>query len=157
MLWSLVLAVVGILGLYLAGKKNLWGWAIGLGAQILWIIYALTTAQYGFLLSAVAYGFVYAHNWYQWRRDIKELKQSQKESEESRDPELAAIVYLAVDIHMETEPTISTPDAYEPGYDYLVIRDVRAEGHNFYGGLRESVGSLVLQSLIDLRSTQMIS
>lgn len=67
MIWSLTLAAVGILGIWLAGKKNLWGWAIGFGAQLLWIVYAIATTQYGFILSAVAYGAVYANNWRKWR------------------------------------------------------------------------------------------
>lgn len=69
LIWSIVLAAVGILGLYLAGSKNLWGWVISLAAQVLWIIFALVTGQYGFILSAVAYGWVYARNYIRWRRD----------------------------------------------------------------------------------------
>jgi len=64
--WSYGLAAVGILGIYLAGKKNKWGWAIGLGSQGLWIIYAIVTGQYGFILSALAYGAIYARNWRLW-------------------------------------------------------------------------------------------
>jgi nicotinamide riboside transporter PnuC len=61
--------VIGIVGIWLAGRRNLWGWAIGLAAQVLWIVFALVTAQYGFIFSALAYGFVYARNWLRWRRD----------------------------------------------------------------------------------------
>jgi len=70
MIWSFVLAAIGILGLYLAGKKNYWGWAVGVFAQILWIAYALTTKQYDFLATAVAYGFVYSKNFIQWRKEV---------------------------------------------------------------------------------------
>ena len=73
MIWSFVLAGVGILGIYLAGKKNLWGLAVGVGAQVLWIIYALVTQQYGFIFSAVAYGAVYGLNWVRWRQEQKEV------------------------------------------------------------------------------------
>ena len=69
LIWSVALAAIGILGLILAGKKRSIGWAIGLSAQVLWITYALVTAQYGFILSAVAYGFVYAKNFIAWRKD----------------------------------------------------------------------------------------
>lgn len=62
MVWSFILAVVGILGLWVAGSNRWYGWAIGLGAQLLWVIYALVSNQYGFLLSAFGYGFVYARN-----------------------------------------------------------------------------------------------
>lgn len=67
--WSWVLAVIGISGLYLAGRKKALGWAVGLAAQTLWITYAVATRQWGFLVSAFAYGWVYAHNWSRWRDD----------------------------------------------------------------------------------------
>jgi hypothetical protein len=67
-LWSYALAVVGIAGLWLAGRDRSVGWAIGLGAQALWIVYALATGQPGFIVSAVAYGVVYGRNWFRWRR-----------------------------------------------------------------------------------------
>jgi hypothetical protein len=69
MIWSLALAAVGVLGLYLSGKKNYWGWGIGLGAQVLWIVYAIVTQQWGFILSALAYGWVYGKNFLSWRKD----------------------------------------------------------------------------------------
>lgn len=69
MIWSFVLAAVGIAGIYLAGKKSKWGWALGLAAQVLWLIFAVATAQYGFILTAVSYGAVYGKNLWQWHRE----------------------------------------------------------------------------------------
>lgn len=69
LIWSVALAAIGILGLVLAGRKRSIGWAIGLSAQVLWITYALVTAQYGFILSALAYGSVYAKNFIAWRKE----------------------------------------------------------------------------------------
>ncbi len=69
MIWSLVLAVVGIAGLYVAGRKLWWGWAIGLGAQVLWVVYAVVTRQWGFIASALAYGIVYGRNAARWRAE----------------------------------------------------------------------------------------
>ena len=57
MWWSWVLAVIGCVGIHFAGKGNKWGWALGVGAQVLWMGYAVTTKQYGFCLTAVVYGF----------------------------------------------------------------------------------------------------
>lgn len=71
MIWSFVLAGVGILGIIIAGRKSHWGWLIGAGAQVLWLIYAIVTVQYGFILSALAYGAVYLWNWWKWRQDAK--------------------------------------------------------------------------------------
>ena len=68
-IWSVALAAIGILGLYLSGSKNKLGWAIGLFAQILWATFAVVTQQYGFILSAFAYGYVYARNYYRWLLD----------------------------------------------------------------------------------------
>lgn len=63
-MWSYLLAAVGVLGIYRAGRETRpWvGWVIGLAAQVLWVVYALATSQYGFLVSAAAYGTVYALN-----------------------------------------------------------------------------------------------
>ena len=71
LIWSIALASIGILGIYLAGNKSRWGWAIGFSAQALWIIFAIVTAQYGFILSAFAYGIVYGRNWAKWRATNK--------------------------------------------------------------------------------------
>lgn len=67
--WSWLLTAVGVTGLLIAGSKKRAGWAIGLGAQGLWIAYALATKQYGFLVSAAAYGSVYVRNWRKWSED----------------------------------------------------------------------------------------
>lgn len=67
--WSWLLTAAGVSGLLLAGSRRKVGWAVGLGAQALWIAYALVSEQYGFLASALAYGSVYARNWLRWRRE----------------------------------------------------------------------------------------
>lgn len=66
--WSWVLTAVGVCGLWLAGRKSPWGWAVGLGAQGLWFAYAISTRQYGFLVSCFAYGTVYVVNLRKWRK-----------------------------------------------------------------------------------------
>lgn len=75
-LWSWILACVGILGIYLAGRKDPRGWLIGVFAQLLWLAYAISTRQWGFLITAFGYGSIYLKNWIAWRRD---LRQNQKE------------------------------------------------------------------------------
>lgn len=67
--WSWLLTTIGVAGLWLAGSKKSLGWMIGILAQALWIAYALSTKQYGFLVSAVCYGAVYFRNWRRWRRN----------------------------------------------------------------------------------------
>jgi hypothetical protein len=64
--WSWLLMTLGITGLWLAGSKDKTGWLISLFAQVLWIIYAIVSEQYGFIVSALAYSFVYLRNFKKW-------------------------------------------------------------------------------------------
>lgn len=84
MIWSLLLAAGGILGLWLAGRKNYWGWGVGILMQLLWIAYALVTAQYGFLISAFGYGYVYTVNLLKWRSEAKEAHRHERDELRSR-------------------------------------------------------------------------
>lgn len=81
MYWSWILTAVGVFGLWLAGRRNPLGWAVGLGAQGLWIAYALTTEQYGFLVSAGAYSWVYARNFISWRASSPTSPASEKSND----------------------------------------------------------------------------
>lgn len=65
--WSWLLMVVGVTGMFYAGKGQWKGWAIGLGGEILWVAYAIDTQQWGFIPFALAYGAVYARNALHWR------------------------------------------------------------------------------------------
>ena len=69
MMWSWVLATIGVLGIYFVGRKTIWGWLVLLANEVIWIAYALTTKQYGFIVSAVAYAIVYVRSFLHWRRD----------------------------------------------------------------------------------------
>lgn len=70
--WSWLLMAVGVTGLFLAGKKRKIGWMIGIGVQLLWIIYAIVSRQWGFIVSALVYGAVNTINWRRWHREEKE-------------------------------------------------------------------------------------
>lgn len=74
-MWSILLSVGGVAGIWLAGRKSYWGWALGLAMQILWFTYAIVTTQYGFILSALAYRCIYAINLRKWRRETLENSQ----------------------------------------------------------------------------------
>lgn len=74
LVWSISLALIGIIGMHIAGKKSQWGWFIGLSAQVLWVIFAIVTNQYGFILSALAYGSVYWNNWSKWRKEHRKTE-----------------------------------------------------------------------------------
>jgi hypothetical protein len=66
LIWSFVLGGLGIWGIFLAGSKSRFGWLLGLFAQVLWFIFGIVTKQYGFIATAIAYGFVYARNYHKW-------------------------------------------------------------------------------------------
>jgi len=70
--WSFTLAAFGILGIYMAGSRNLWGWIISFSMQGLWITYAIVTEQYGFIASSLGYAWVYGRNYLKWRKEMKE-------------------------------------------------------------------------------------
>lgn len=67
--WSWALTAVGVYGLWLAGRRSPRGWAVGIFAQILWFAYAVSTRQWGFLVSCFAYGAVYIRNFRTWRAE----------------------------------------------------------------------------------------
>ena len=73
--WSYLLAFIGVSGIFLVGRKTIWGWLILCVNECLWIIYALTTKQYGFIIAAVAYGIVYVKSYIGWRRDEVQVQQ----------------------------------------------------------------------------------
>lgn len=72
MWWSVVLAVIGVFGLYLTTRKMAAGYAVGVAVQVLWIAYAIVTAQYGFIFSALAFGAVNALGFYRWTKEAVE-------------------------------------------------------------------------------------
>jgi hypothetical protein len=71
MLWSWILAVIGVAGIYFVGKKTIWGWLVLLFNETLWIAYAVLTQQYGFIFSAIAYAIVYIKSYIHWTNDKK--------------------------------------------------------------------------------------
>lgn len=81
--WSWALAAVGLLGIWLAGRKRAVGWLVGVGAQFLWLAYAIVTRQWGFVVTAVAYAGFYGHNWLRWRAEAAGLPESRTEEERS--------------------------------------------------------------------------
>lgn len=66
-MWSWLLAVAGILGMYFVGQKRWQAFLWMIGVEALWTIYALQTAQYGFILGSLAYITVYARNARLWK------------------------------------------------------------------------------------------
>lgn len=67
--WSWALTLVGITCFFLAGRKVWWAWYVGLAGQLIWLLYALLTRQWGFLVGVVLYTIVYSNNAYRWTHD----------------------------------------------------------------------------------------
>jgi nicotinamide riboside transporter PnuC len=65
-IWSYILAAGGILQIWLVGKKLKIGWLFGLGTSILWVLFALQTGQYGFIISAAVFGYLHIKNYIDW-------------------------------------------------------------------------------------------
>jgi len=57
--WSYVLAAIGVTGLWIAATRPTIGWRFNIGAQVVWLAYAVATRQWGFIVTALAYGAVY--------------------------------------------------------------------------------------------------
>jgi hypothetical protein len=74
--WSYLLAVIGVSGIFLVGRKTIWGWLILCVNECIWIAYALATKQYGFIIMAVAYAAVYVKSYIGWRRDEVQVQQN---------------------------------------------------------------------------------
>jgi hypothetical protein len=68
-MWSWILAVIGISGIFLVGQKTIWGWLILCVNECLWIAYGLSTKQYGFIAMAVAYATIYIRSYIHWRKE----------------------------------------------------------------------------------------
>jgi hypothetical protein len=64
-----ILSVIGVTAMLVIGSGKWWGWAIAFINECLWVGFAITTRQYGFILGAAFYGTVNAYNAYKWRRN----------------------------------------------------------------------------------------
>jgi hypothetical protein len=68
-MWSWILAVIGVSGIFLVGQKTIWGWLILCANEFLWIMYAISTKQYGFIAMAVAYATIYIRSYINWSKE----------------------------------------------------------------------------------------
>ena len=68
-MWSWVLGIIGITGIYFVGRKSVWAWFLLLFNECLWVVYAITTKQYGFIVAATGYSIVYIRSYVHWSKD----------------------------------------------------------------------------------------
>lgn len=67
--WSYLLAGLALFVTWHVGRKRAWAWLVATVAQLLWIVYAVMTEQYGFLASSVAFLLINLRNYVKWRRE----------------------------------------------------------------------------------------
>ena len=65
--WTWILALMGVFGMYFVGRKRWEAFIWLIIMEILWIVFALQTKTYGFILGSVAYIVVYLRNIYIWK------------------------------------------------------------------------------------------
>jgi nicotinamide riboside transporter PnuC len=68
-MWSWVLALIGVTGIYFVGRKTIWGWFVLLFNECLWMVYAITTKQYGFIFASLAYAATYIKSYIHWSKE----------------------------------------------------------------------------------------
>jgi len=66
--WSYALAPFGLIGMFMASRRNKWGWLLSICTQVLWLVYAVDTKQWGFIPGSLAYGVVYLKNFLNWNK-----------------------------------------------------------------------------------------
>lgn len=67
--WSWLLAFMGVLGMYFVGKKRWEAFVWLIIMECLWIIFAIQTETYGFILGSLSYILVYMRNVMLWKTE----------------------------------------------------------------------------------------
>lgn len=78
--WSWIVTIIGVIGFLLSGNKVWWSWYVNIANQILWIIFALVTKQYGFLVGVPLYLSVFGRNAYSWTKEHREVTDDRRAS-----------------------------------------------------------------------------
>ena len=67
-LLPLLLSILTIIGMWLIGNKNYWGWIVGLVNQTLWITFAIVFKAWGLLPLTLVLIVVYTRNLTKWTK-----------------------------------------------------------------------------------------
>jgi hypothetical protein len=68
-MWSWILEFIGMTGAYFVGKKYWQAWVLLLFNALLWVVYGISSHQYGFAFASLFYGPIYARNAWKWRKN----------------------------------------------------------------------------------------
>lgn len=66
MYWSYFLAALGVTALLAIGKNKKWGYTLGALSQIAWCAFSIATANYGFIIASIFYGYAYIQGFRNW-------------------------------------------------------------------------------------------
>ena len=72
-LWSWCLSSIGVIGIYLTGRKNWRGYAVGIFTECAWVAYSIQTKQWGFIFGSTVYISVYLFNIKKWISEAKSI------------------------------------------------------------------------------------
>lgn len=81
-----LLSAATIAVLWLAGSKRSEAWIVGLAAQVLWAVWAVSIGAWLLLPQIPAIAFVYARNLRKWRREQRKAAAAPTDSERSDTP-----------------------------------------------------------------------
>ena len=68
-LWPWILDAGGLTCTYFVGKRRWWGWALWQAVNVTWIVYAVSTRQWGFLPGCSVYAVLNHRNMTSWLRE----------------------------------------------------------------------------------------
>ena len=71
---SWALSILGVIGIYLTGKKKWYGFAVGIANECAWVIYSVDTKQWGFIFGSTIYIAVYSLNINKWLSDERKSR-----------------------------------------------------------------------------------
>jgi hypothetical protein len=82
--WNYILSgidLVGLVALRAVGKKKATGWLWAMFTQAVWVVYSISTLQWGFLAVALIKLAIYTWNWLSWVRSDRAEKQPKTREE----------------------------------------------------------------------------
>lgn len=67
-----LLSILGVLGIFLAGRNIWWAWYITVIVQTFWIVYFFVTHQQSLMIDSMIYFIVFVVNAYYWTKKRNE-------------------------------------------------------------------------------------
>lgn len=71
---SWALSIMGVIGIWLTGRKKWYGFAVGIANECAWVAYSINTKQWGFIFGSTIYIAVYSLNINKWISEAKSFK-----------------------------------------------------------------------------------